>query len=232
MQVSVATYNIHRSVGSDRRYDPHRIVDVIGEVKAEILGLQEVDGRVLRHRPGDQFEFYRAHLPGHVLRGPVLHGPKGAMATALVSVYPIVAHRRLDLGGSKASRGAIDVDLDVRGEILRVVVAHLGLRAATRRRQVELLCAALDSFPDRRVVVMGDFNEWYLHRPTLMPLDQRLGAATPVPSFPARFPILSLDRIWAGGGGGAVVGDVAVHRSLLARRASDHLPVRAEIRWR
>jgi endonuclease/exonuclease/phosphatase family metal-dependent hydrolase len=76
---------------------------------------------------------------------------------------------------------------------------------------------------------MGDFNEWHLHRSTLTPLDERYGAATPVPSFPTRFPMLSLDRIWAGPG--AVVESVRVHRTPLARRASDHLPVRATIRW-
>jgi endonuclease/exonuclease/phosphatase family metal-dependent hydrolase len=75
---------------------------------------------------------------------------------------------------------------------------------------------------------MGDFNEWHLHRSTLSPLDERLGHATPVPSFPARFPFLSLDRIWASRE--SLVTHLHVHRSPLARRASDHLPVQATIR--
>jgi endonuclease/exonuclease/phosphatase family metal-dependent hydrolase len=78
------------------------------------------------------------------------------------------------------------------------------------------------------VIVMGDFNEWHAHRSTLSPLDDRLGHATPVPSFPARFPFLALDRIWASRE--SLVTHLHVHRSVLARRASDHLPVQATIR--
>jgi endonuclease/exonuclease/phosphatase family metal-dependent hydrolase len=245
--LSVATYNIHRCIGLDRIRDPARIADVIGELGADVIGLQEVDARgrrfqnMLARRLGapaerraanavDQFEYLAQKIGGQAVRGPVLRGPKGDMTTALITRHKIGAVRHLDLSVSiREPRGAIDVDLEVGDRTIRVIVAHLGLRVREREQQIAGLCAAIrTSAPDQPVVVMGDFNEWHLHRSTLTPLDESLGHATPVPSFPARFPFLSLDRIWASRD--SLVTHLHVHRSPLARRASDHLPVQATIR--
>ena len=230
-ELTVDTYNIHRCVGLDRRRDPERIAGVIGELAVDLVGLQEVDARHgIRRRLPDQFEFFAQAIGGNAIRGPNIRGPRGEMGNALITRHPVIEVRLLDLSlPGHEPRGAIDADIDVGGLTLRVVVAHLGLRVAERRLQVARLVAAIDGTPERRVVVMGDFNEWHLHRSTLTPLDAKLGHSTPVPSFPARFPFLSLDRIWAGPDGS--VSGIRVHRTPLARRASDHLPVRAHIRW-
>jgi endonuclease/exonuclease/phosphatase family metal-dependent hydrolase len=244
--ITVATYNIHRCVGLDRIRDPARIADVIGELNADVIGLQEVDARgrriqnMLARRLGapaerraanaiDQFDYLAQKLGGQAVRGPVLRGPKGSMTTALITRHKIGAVRALDLSeGAREPRGAIDVDLEIAGRLVRVIVAHLGLRVREREQQIALLCQAIQTTPDQPLIVMGDFNEWHLHRSTLSPLDERLGHATPVPSFPARFPMLSLDRIWASRE--SLVTHLHVHRSPLARKASDHLPVHATIR--
>lgn len=243
--LSVATYNIHRCVGADRKRDPARVAAVIGELDADVIGLQEVDARRRklqnawmkrfgtpeRHAANmiDQFDFFAEQVGGHAVRGPNIRGPKGDMGNALISKHPIAAVRLLDLSlPGREPRGAIDVDIELDGSLVRVLVAHLGLRVREREAQVAKLVAALDSFPDRPAVVMGDFNEWHLHRSTLTPLDERLGRATPVPSFPARFPFLSLDRIWASKDG--IVTNLHVHRTPLALKASDHLPVQATVR--
>jgi endonuclease/exonuclease/phosphatase family metal-dependent hydrolase len=244
--LSVATYNIHRGVGRDRIRDPARVAAVIAELNVDVIGLQEVDGRgrrlqnALARRLGapaerraanaiDQFDFFAQRVGGHAVRGPLIRGPKGAMGTALLTRHRVVEVRSIDLGlTAREPRGAIDADLEIGGRLIRVIVAHLGLRVREREIQVGRLCAAIEAIPDRPVIVMGDFNEWHLHRSTLAPLDERLGHATPVPSFPARFPFLSLDRIWASPD--ALVTHLHVHRSPLARRASDHLPVQAKIR--
>jgi len=244
--VTVATYNIHRCVGLDRIRDPARIANVIHELNADVIGLQEVDGRsrrvqnMLARQFGapaerraanalDQFDYLAQKLGGQAVRGPVLRGPKGNMTTALITRHKVVTIRELDLSlSARESRGAIDVDLEIAGRLIRVIVAHLGLRVREREQQIARLCRAVQATPDRPLIVMGDFNEWHLHRSTLSPLDERLGHATPVPSFPARFPLLSLDRIWASRD--ALVTHLHVHRSPLARKASDHLPVHATIR--
>ncbi len=244
--ISVATYNVHRCVGLDRIRDPDRIAGVIAELDADIIGLQEVDARgrrfqnMLARRLGspaerraanavDQFEFLAQRLGGQAIRGPILRGPKGPMTTALITRHRLVELRSLELGASpRETRGAIDVDLEIGGRLVRVIVAHLGLRVREREDQIRRLCRSIEAIPDRPLILMGDFNEWHLHRSTLSPLDERLGHATPVPSFPARFPFLSLDRIWASRD--SLVTHLHVHRSVLARRASDHLPVQATIR--
>lgn len=244
--LTVATYNIHRCVGLDRIRDPARIANVIGELNADVIGLQEVDARgrriqnMLARRFGapaerraanaiDQFDYLAQKLGGQAVRGPVLRGPKGNMTTALITRHRVSAVRALELGGSaREPRGAIDVDLEIAGRLVRVIVAHLGLRVREREQQIALLCRAVQTTQDQPLIVMGDFNEWHLHRSTLGPLDERLGHATPVPSFPARFPMLSLDRIWASRE--SLVTHLHVHRSPLARKASDHLPVQATIR--
>jgi endonuclease/exonuclease/phosphatase family metal-dependent hydrolase len=245
--ISVATYNIHRCIGLDRIRDPARIANVIAELGADVVGLQEVDARgrrfqnMLARRLGapaerraanavDQFEYLAQKIGGQAVRGPTLRGPKGAMTTALITRHKVATVRQLDLSvAPDEPRGAIDADLEVGGRLVRVIVAHLGLRVREREQQIARLCRAIRTDgPDQPVIVMGDFNEWHLHRSTLSPLDERLGHATPVPSFPARFPFLSLDRIWASRE--SLVTHLHVHRSALARRASDHLPVQATIR--
>lgn len=234
-ELAVATYNIHRCVGIDRAYDPDRTAQVVRELNVDVVGLQEVDTRAKRKHKHDLFDFFAERIGGHLVRGPNIRGPKGEMGNALISRHPVSEVRLLDLSlPGREPRGAIDADISVDGWLVRVIVAHLGLRVREREIQVGRLCEALAETSDRPVVVMGDFNEWHVHRATLHPLDEKLGHATPVPSFPARFPFLSLDRIWAGTGSGqgsAHVGGVRVHRSPLARVASDHLPVRAVVRW-
>lgn len=246
-ELRLATYNIHRWVGVDQRHDPDRIADVAVELNADLLGLQEVDARPpslrqsLRRRlnrmqggraVAEPMELLARRLGGVAVVGPLLTGPLGAMRCGLISRHPIIAQRDLNLNPpGKTPRGALDVDVDVAGLKLRVIVAHLGLRRRERERQIARLMAALADHAGRPVAIMGDFNEWHAHRATLSPLDERFGPSTPLPTFPARFPILALDRIWAGGVEASLTG-VRAHRSALARRASDHLPMSATARWR
>jgi endonuclease/exonuclease/phosphatase family metal-dependent hydrolase len=79
-------------------------------------------------------------------------------------------------------------------------------------------------------VVLGDMNDWVPGRSVARVLDERLGPARRLRSFPSARPIVSLDRIWVHPA--AALRGVFVHRSPLARRASDHLPVVADIELR
>ena len=109
---------------------------------------------------------------------------------------------------------------------LRVVATHLGLRPSERRTQVQRLLAAFEHAPLCPSVVMGDVNEWCLGRP-LRWLHQRFAVSHAPATFPARRPFLKLDRIWAHPPG--ALHGIAAHRSALARLASDHLPLVAEL---
>jgi endonuclease/exonuclease/phosphatase family metal-dependent hydrolase len=228
----VATYNIHSCVGIDRRYDPDRIAGVLRELEADIIGLQEVG---MRHRFAgavDQYSYFAKTTGLEAVASTLGRNWRGRFGNALLSRYPVRSVRHIDLSvAGREPRGAIDAELSIEGRRLRVVVTHLGLRAGERRQQIQRLLLALAQVPSgaEATVVMGDLNEWRGRRGGIPALDRRLGRTPARRTFPSWLPVLSLDRIYAAGS--ARIAALAVHRSALARIASDHLPLRAALDW-
>lgn len=225
MRIRVGTYNIHSAIGLDRRYDPPRVAEVLSEIGADIFGLQEV-----RHQPdllgiADQFEYFETATGFFGAHGPNVILQDSRYGNALLSRWPISDTRLIDLAVEDFEpRGAIDADLDVHGQSLRVIVTHLGLRRRERRRQYAVLLDRLRDRPGVPTVIMGDFNSWWPDLGTL----RRLGARNhsrryTVPTFPAALPLLSLDRIlvWPQG----ALHRVWAHVTRTSRMASDHLPL-------
>jgi endonuclease/exonuclease/phosphatase family metal-dependent hydrolase len=224
--VRLATWNIHGAIGGDRRHDAARIVSVLREIAADVVALQEVAPLAL-----DDGILRRAHaeLGMHVVTGRTLSKRNVDYGNALLSRFPVRRSANLDLTvAHHEPRNAIDVRLAVDGHELRVLATHLGLRPAERREQVKRILHAFDSAPLGPAVVMGDVNEWYLWGRPLKWLHQKFAVTHAPATFPARRPMLKLDRIW--GHPASALHDVAVHRSALARIASDHLPVLARFR--
>jgi endonuclease/exonuclease/phosphatase family metal-dependent hydrolase len=224
----VASYNIHKCVGTDGKFDPDRILSVIEELECDVLALQEADRR-LGVRAGlldlDALERRTGLALVPVAMRPDSHGWHGNAVFVRRGVATRV--RRLELPYAEP-RGAVLAELDFEGARLRVVGAHLGLLKRTRRQQASALLNALDRADPMPTLLMGDFNEWRPDRPDsplaeLEPLFGPFGHSHP--SFPSRRPIFALDRIlgWPQG----TVEEIAVHHSPLARVASDHLPVKA-----
>lgn len=229
-----ASYNIHKCVGSDRRFDPARIAAVIAEIGADVLALQETDRRF-----GDRaglLDLAAIERDAGLAAAPVQnnhsgHGWHGNLVLARAATFRQV--RQVVLPGLEP-RGALVADLELASGAVRVVAAHLGLLRHSRRLQVELLLAHAaggdDPGADHPTVLMGDLNEWRQGRrsalhafsPSFGPMN--LGA----PSFPAYFPVLALDRIIARPG--RILGPVEAHDTPLARKASDHLPIKARVR--
>jgi endonuclease/exonuclease/phosphatase family metal-dependent hydrolase len=228
----VATYNIHSCVGTDRRYDPSRTAAVLRELGADIIGLQEIDARRRGNGAADPHAYFAAATGLSAVPGRDAGGDRRRFDNALLTRFPVGAVRHIDLSvAGYEPRGAIDAELVVDGRRLRVVVTHLGLRAGERRQQIHRLLEALAAAPSDAdaVVVLGDLNEWRGRRGGISSLDRRLGRAPARRTFPSWMPMLPLDRIYAGGA--ARLRGVAVHRSSLARVASDHLPLRAAVEW-
>jgi len=224
--VTIASYNIHRGVGMDRRLDLARIADVIAETQADVVGLQEVvreDG----HDHADQAAFLAARLGMELVMGETRAHGSGTYGNAVLTRLPVAGSARCDLSwGRREARGCLRVDVGVAGTTLHVFNCHLGLRPRERKQQLALLggfIAVSHALPGPRVL-MGDFNEWHfgpitrgLRREFSSPM-RRLRR-----THPSWFPLFKLDRIYW---------DVALegrrfhaHRSRLARVASDHLPV-------
>lgn len=231
-QLVAATYNIHTCVGVDRRYDPARIATVLRELGADILGLQEVDARHRMSGNMDQWAYFADATGLNAIPGPNVRDHRGRFGNAILTRFPVLAVRHIDLSvGGYEPRGAIDADLQVKGRVLRVVATHLGLRAGERRHQIERLLEMLAADGQRMdgLLVMGDLNEWRGRRGGIPALDRKLGRAPAPRTFPSWMPVLPLDRIYANGA--AELGTLQVHRTPLARIASDHLPLRAMVSW-
>ena len=160
----------------------------------------------------------------------------GVLATSFSPAFPALTARSIDLTvGGWEPRGAIDADLLFGDRVLRVIATHFGLRAAERRLQANRLMTALGGTlpPHRReaeaVLLMGDLNEWRGRSGAIRAFDRQLGPSAAERTFPSWMPVLALDRIYADGP--AVLRDVEVYRSPLARLASDHLPLVGNLYW-
>ena len=214
----IASYNVHSCVGTDGRKDAARIAEVIAEMQCDTVGLQEVDYRL---------DYIAMRLGMQAVPGLTLLRHDGPFGNALLTRRRILDVRRLAFGyGRREPRNALDVDLDVGGRPLRVIVTHLGLFAAERRYQMRKLLQIIRENPIReRIIVLGDMNEWLpLSRP-LRWLNGILGRSVAERTFPSRWPLFALDRVWVRPRHALLA--LKAHRSTLATLASDHLPVKA-----
>lgn len=227
VQLAVATYNVHRCIGGDGRYDPERTLNVIRELDVDVIALQELEWRpeaalhVL-----DELAHHTGYTP---VAGPTLFRGDGHYGNALLTRLAVRRIDRLDLSvPGREARGAIDIELETARGVVRVLATHLGLRAGERRMQTRRLLARIEERPTP-TVLMGDLNEWLLRGRPLRRLRAHFGRAPAPATFPARWPVLALDRIWVEPA--RMLREVRAHRSALARAASDHLPLRAVIDW-
>lgn len=225
-----ASYNIHKCVGVDRRFDPGRIVKVIAELGADVLAVQEADRRFgEREALLDLADIEREAglVPVRVENGHKGHGWHGNLVFVREGAVRDLTLVRLP---GLEPRGALVIDVDLAIGPVRVVAVHLGLLRQSRLQQIETLMAHAGEDANRPVIIMGDMNEWRVRRRSSLrhvhPSFGPLGIG--VPSFPAYFPVLALDRILARPHG--ILENFEAHASPLSRLASDHLPVRAVVR--
>jgi len=223
--LTVVTYNIHGAVGTDGRFDPQRVADVLREIDADVIALQEVP--LGDSRRENVLAVLQQATGFHAVEGPALTLPHRRYGNAVLSRYPVVNTRTIDLSfGSREPRGALDADLDVHGHPLRIVATHLGLRPAERRDQIRRLLQTFDT-DKMPVILMGDVNEWFVWGRCLRWLISHFEAVPTVRTFPSRWPLFALDRIWISPRHRLL--RIEVHNTPLAKLASDHLPLIAHI---
>jgi endonuclease/exonuclease/phosphatase family metal-dependent hydrolase len=223
MHFTVASYNIHKCAGLDRRVDLDRIAQVLEEIDADMVGLQEV------FRP--QALRLAERLGVNVRMGPTRERDGLPYGNAVLTRLAVRSDRVFDLSQpDREPRGGIRLDLTTaNGLLLHVFNVHFGLRIRERAEQVRMLVREHilhDELTGPRIVV-GDLNEWFpgavgraLRRELTGPRIRR--------THPAPLPLFPLDRIYWDRGLGAE--GFRVHRSRLSRVASDHLPVVARLR--
>jgi endonuclease/exonuclease/phosphatase family metal-dependent hydrolase len=225
----IASYNVHKCVGMDNRFSPERVTEVIGEIGADVIALQEAAQRF-----GDKsalLDLPRLEREYGLIAVPTLDKPNGHCwyGNFLLFREGIVrAMHRLKLPGVEP-RGALVVDVDFDAGPLRIVAAHLGLLRRSRAKQTEAILTAVCERSERPTLLLGDLNEWRLgQKSSLHALGPAFGPLTAaLPTFPSRFPVFALDRIL--GNPESMILGIDVHATPLARVASDHLPIKARI---
>ncbi|HEX2689892.1 MAG TPA: endonuclease/exonuclease/phosphatase family protein [Kofleriaceae bacterium] len=239
MRLRALSYNIHKCIGGiDRRYDPSRIVEVIRALDVDIAMLQEVDGGAARSNRDHQVDLlgeelglrYRTWFPNVEVRGG------GQYGNAILSRYPIIESTNIDLSVRfKKRRSVLHAVLRVRHDdvdrTIHLYNMHLGLARYERRLQLRMF---LDSHPfqhlhhDTPVVVGGDLNDVYGGLGALLAPAGFRGIERRPPTFPAWGPLRALDAIFVRGKMDFM--RLARSDTELARRASDHRPLFADVR--
>jgi len=232
-EIRIATYNIHRCRGMDRRTSPLRIAEVLREIDADVIALQEVIGA--GPAGAGQAEEIGAALGMGWVMTAVRHLRRHLFGNVILSRFPIAHHSQYDLSWRTCEpRNCQRADLQIAGQILHVYNVHLGTAVLERRYQAGRLASFVH---DRRVtgpkVILGDFNEWMkgLATKTLSSLFESVDLQSHLKrrrTYPGIFPVVHLDHIY-------YEGDVEVHSVELPRHrkaliASDHLPLVANLR--
>jgi endonuclease/exonuclease/phosphatase family metal-dependent hydrolase len=229
-ELTIASYNIHKCVGNDGVFDPLRIKNVILQLDADIVVLQEADAR-FGEREG-LLDLDYLHVMGGYRsifspdRDSRSHGWHGNVVLYRNGTVNHVHQLRLP---GLEPRGALIVDFGIGEASFRLLAVHLGLLRRSRKKQVEAIIEAADPHPLRHVIVIGDMNEWRLERRSALELFkshfEEISAR--LPSYPSRYPVLPLDRLFVSRG--LRVESLSVVDTPLTRLASDHLPVNAKI---
>ncbi len=232
LDLRVVTYNIHRARGMDRRVRPDRIADVLSAINADIIALQEVIG------PGPSGPGHAEGIGAALGMGWVMAAARElrhhAFGNVVLSRFPIRDHAQLDLSWRTAEpRNCQRVDIDLGPGRLQLFNVHLGTALLERRAQTTRLAQWVADRRGGPRIVLGDFNEW-ARRFTPDPLSTQLQSVDLYPftarrrTYPGFFPLLHLDHLYFGGA--VTIRHLSLPRTRLAKLASDHLPLVADVR--
>jgi endonuclease/exonuclease/phosphatase family metal-dependent hydrolase len=224
--LSVVSWNVHACRGGDGVTRPDRVAVVLGRLAPAVVALQEVLSDP-GPGPADQARFLAAATGLAHVEGVTLERESARYGNLLLSALPVLEVARHDLSvPGREPRGALEVLLDA-GRPLRVIATHLGLSRAERRLQAALLVELVRT-RTLPTLLCGDLNE---PRPLggVARRLRRAGLSGPLRrSFPARRPLLPLDRVLVSRD--LMLESLVVHREPDVRVASDHLPLHARLR--
>jgi endonuclease/exonuclease/phosphatase family metal-dependent hydrolase len=235
MTFRIVTYNIHKCRGLDGRVDPTRIVEVLREINADIIALQEVLS-VPGHPKNDQSRFITQNLGFHSGFGPNRGLKGGVYGNLLLSRFPFEAKINYDVSiCGYEQRGCLHGDIAVSDTSVHVFNVHLGTSFFERRHQAKKLVST-DILQNEGLhgsrIVLGDFNEWtkgcvstlLSNRFRSVDIRKHIGRSR---TYPGLIPFLHLDHVY-------VDPDIAVrgltlHNTRKSVIASDHLPLVADL---
>lgn len=241
----ILTVNTHKGFTAlNRKFILPELREAVRSVGADVVCLQEVQGahakhpeRIVNWPESPHYEFLADTMWPQFAYGRNAVYPSGHHGNAVLSKYPIVHHENRDVSISGPERrGLLHCVLRPPGcpSDIHVFCVHLGLREAHRRKQLELLAHMIkhEVPADAPLLIAGDFNDWRKRAHDILETSTgvrevfEFANGRAARTFPARFPMLQLDRIY--------VRNARVHAPhVLPRKPwshlSDHAPLAAEI---
>ena len=238
----VATYNVRACVGMDGYRSESRIAQVIAELSADIVALQELDLSRRRSAGVDQAGLIAEQLGWEKFFSPAMRVAEEQYGDAIISRLPMRLRQAQELPSvssvlCRETRAAIWAEADTSEGTVQVINTHLGLGRRERRMQMQLLVGSEwlgRVTPAEPLILMGDMNSFpgsKAYRILANELHDARSFFTPPPAlrtYPTAFPIAAVDHIFLNNK--VRVEKIWVARSALARVASDHYPLVAEVR--
>jgi len=236
----IVTYNVHKCIGLDRRNSPARIVDVLKEIDADVVALQEVLCIHGRASEDDQAHFIARELGFDYRMGHNRALKGGIYGNLVLSRLPLLGSENHDISvAGREERGCLRVDIDLGKESkMHVYNVHLGTSFVERRSQARKLISESilsdANIPGPRIM-LGDFNEWTRGLVTRV-LTERFQSGDirlhlrRSRTYPGVLPFMHLDHIYFDET--LELEHAELHRSRAALVASDHLPIFADLRLR
>ncbi len=240
----VLTYNVHTCIGIDGKLSPHRIARVIARHRPDVVALQEVDVGRLRTGQADQAELIARCLEMEYHFHPAMQIAEEAYGDCILSRVPmrLIKAAALPMPPAKPfvePRGALWVALDLGGSTVHFLNTHLGLTAIEKRMQIDALLGADWIGSNGRTepfIFCGDFNAsprsrvWKLCTANLRDAQTEVLTHIPRGTWFGHVPLARIDHIFVSAQ--IEVVSVDVGNDYLARIASDHRPLFAELRIR
>jgi endonuclease/exonuclease/phosphatase family metal-dependent hydrolase len=227
--IRVASYNMRKAIGTDRRRRPERTIEVLNELDADVVALQEADRRFGARHSAIPLHMLEEHSDYKPVPFETRDGSIGWHGNALLVRKNVeIDDTALVHLPSLEPRGAVLADIRLGGEKLRVVGMHLDLSGLWRRQQAHAIIAHVEGREDSMpTVLMGDLNEWSARGGCLRDFAHHCSFADCGKSFHSRRPVAQLDRIMVMPGLDII--QSGTHHSSTARKASDHLPIWATL---
>jgi len=228
--VRIATYNIHKCVGIDRRRSVERIARVIHEIDADVVALQEV---VSDPESGhDQAAELAERLGMLPLLGPAIEDGASVYGNLILTRLQVLGHENFRLPFRRREPRAIHrVDIEIERGVLHFYNTHFSTSYRDRCDQSRQLFESriLEAeHPEHPQVLVGDFNEWFGGKASRALGDYMHEATRHIrPTYPSMAPLFKLDRVYVNQH--VKCRRVWAHTTRLARVASDHVPIVADI---